>query len=132
MAASQLSIFDCRPMYNKPRIVSVPKDISCATAAANNRSRCCCPLPHLDEHQNYMDQPEWDRLYLWIRLRGKSWPGASVQWTGPWVLARVVELLSAENTPGALALKWQEAPRNGLYPTIRATRIRSDLDTAPP
>jgi hypothetical protein len=29
------------------------------------------PNPHLDEQQNYEDQPVWDRLYLWDRLRQK-------------------------------------------------------------
>ena len=29
------------------------------------------PNPHLDERQNYMDSPDWDRLYLWDRLRQK-------------------------------------------------------------
>ena len=29
------------------------------------------PNPHLDDSQNYMDSPDWDRLYLWDRLRSK-------------------------------------------------------------
>ena len=29
------------------------------------------PNPHLDERQNYEEQPVWDRLYLWDRLRQK-------------------------------------------------------------
>ena len=29
------------------------------------------PNPHLDAHQNYENQPDWSRLYLWDRLRAK-------------------------------------------------------------
>ena len=29
------------------------------------------PNPHLDEHQNYEEEPDWKRLYLWDRLRQK-------------------------------------------------------------
>ena len=29
------------------------------------------PNPHLDENQGYMESPDWDRLYLWDRLRWK-------------------------------------------------------------
>ena len=29
------------------------------------------PNPHLDEDQNYMESPDWARLYLWDRLRSK-------------------------------------------------------------
>ena len=29
------------------------------------------PNPHLDEHQNYVEKPDWERLYLWDRLRQK-------------------------------------------------------------
>ena len=29
------------------------------------------PNPHLDERQNYMENPDWNRLYLWDRLREK-------------------------------------------------------------
>ncbi len=29
------------------------------------------PNPHLDDRQNYLDCPDWTRLYLWDRLRQK-------------------------------------------------------------
>ena len=29
------------------------------------------PNPHLDDRQNYTESPEWERLYLWDRLRAK-------------------------------------------------------------
>ena len=29
------------------------------------------PNPHLDGDQNYMEEPDWSRLYLWDRLRQK-------------------------------------------------------------
>ena len=29
------------------------------------------PNPHLDEDQNYVDEPDWNRLYLWDRLAQK-------------------------------------------------------------
>ena len=50
------------------------------------------PNPHLDDRQNYVDSPDWGRLYLWDRLRDKYLGQGSdpVDRSAPPVFSRVI------------------------------------------
>ena len=40
-------------------------------AGESSRSRFSCPIPISTMTQNYVDEPDWSRLYLWDSLTHK-------------------------------------------------------------
>ena len=45
--------------------------LTCHAGRIGGRVILGLPNPHLDGDQNYMEEPDWSRLYLWDRLRQK-------------------------------------------------------------